>query len=273
MVKYSVLMSVYVKDNPAYLKTAIDSMLTQSIKPSEIVLVEDGPLTEALYQIIENFKKQCPSIMKIISLRENVGLGVALREGLNQCSYEFVARMDSDDVACARRIEEQAAYFDKYQSLDIVGGDIDEFIDSPCDIVSQRKVPCTDEEIKDYMKVRCPFNHMTVMFKKAAVLKAGNYQHWHYNEDYYLWIRMMESGCIMANTGTTLVKVRVGKEMYARRGGHSYFKSEKKLQDYMLQRGIISFPVYVKNVVLRFIIQKLLTPTIRGIIFKKFARS
>ena len=123
------------------------------------------------------------------------------------------------------------------------------------------------------MKIRCPFNHMSVMFKKRAVINSGNYQHWHYNEDYYLWIRMMEHGCVMANTGTVLVKVRVGKEMYSRRGGDQYFQSEKGLQDYMLRRNIISIPVYLKNVALRFVVQKLLTPSISGYIFKKFARS
>ncbi|WP_289088017.1 glycosyltransferase [uncultured Veillonella sp.] len=273
MIKYSVLMSVYKNDKGQYLEEAINSMVQQTVKPAEIILVEDGPLTTELYEVIDKFKNNYPEIFRAIPLEKNVGLGKALNIGLEHCRYDLVARMDSDDISVENRIETQLAYFEKNQSLDIVGGDIEEFITSPNYTVSQRRVPCSDKEIKEYMRIRCPFNHMSVMFKKRAVINSGNYQHWHYNEDYYLWIRMMEHGCVMANTGTVLVKVRVGKEMYSRRGGDQYFQSEKGLQDYMLRRNIISIPIYLKNVALRFVVQKLLTPSIRGYIFKKFARS
>lgn len=273
MREYSVLMSVYKNDNPQHVRDAICSMIHQTVGPSEIVLVKDGPIRKELDSVLNKLKEEYPNLLKVISLEKNMGLGLALRRGMDECQYDLVARMDSDDIAYPTRIEQQIAYFEKDESIDILGGDIEEFIDLPSNIVSVRKVPCTDIAIKKYIKYRCPFNHVTVMFKKEAVLKVGGYQHWPFNEDYYLWIRMMEHGCIMANTGTPLVKVRVGKEMYSRRGGNQYFFSEKKIQDYMLEKGIITFPVYLKNVAIRFVVQKILTPSVRGYIFKKFARS
>lgn len=93
-----------------------------------------------------------------------------------------------------------------------------------------------------------------------------------WNEDYYLWIRMAENGCNMANTGTTLVNVRVGEEMYKRRGGSKYFKSECFLQKYMLKRRMISFDTYLINVTIRFIMQILLPNSVRGWVFRTFAR-
>ena len=147
-----------------------------------------------------------------------------------------------------------------------------EFIDCEDNIVGTRYVPLPDKDIKRYLKARCPLNHVTVMMKKTAVLGVGNYQDWHYNEDYYLWIRMTLKGCSFANLPDTLVNVRVGKEMYQRRGGWKYFKSEARLQGYMLKHGIISLPRYVYNTAIRFGVQVAIPNKLRGFVFQKFAR-
>lgn len=139
--------------------------------------------------------------------------------------------------------------------------------------MSCRRVPKLDKEIKEYLKIRCPLNHVTVMFKKSSVKKSGGYLDLFWNEDYYLWIRMAEKGCIMENTGTILVNVRIGKDMYQRRGGKKYFKSEKYLQDYMLSKKIIDKKTYILNVFKRFIVQIILPNSIRGWVFKNFTRS
>ena len=165
--------------------------------------------------------------------------------------------MDSDDICVPTRFEEQL-YIMEQEKADIVGGDIQEFIGNPKNAVSLRKVPKGNGEIRSFMKKRCPFNQMSVVFKKEAVEKAGGYLDWYCNEDYYLWLRMALNNCIFANTGTILVHVRVGEEMYGRRGGIKYYKSEAKLQKFMLKNRIINYPTYINR--------------IRGWIFKVFAR-
>lgn len=204
--------------------------------------------------------------------KTNKGLGNALNVAIKHCTNELIARMDSDDIAISNRFEQQLSFFYRNPQIDILGGNIVEFIDNTDNIVGSRIVPCKNNEIAKYLKKRCPFNHMTVMLKKAAVLKAGNYQDWYWNEDYFLWIRMYMNDAYFANTGTNLVNVRVGKELYQRRGGVKYFKSEIKLQDFMRKNSIIGIYTYFMNCLKRFIVQVLLPNKMREWVFKTFAR-
>ncbi len=206
-----------------------------------------------------------------IYLKVNCGHGKARRTGLDACIHELVALMDADDICVSTRFEQQLNIYCKH-NLDIVGGNISEFIGTIDNVVAYRNVPTADADIKRYMKKRCPFNQMTVMFKKSAVQRAGGYMDWYCNEDYYLWLRMAQNGCVMCNTGTVLVNARVGKEMYRRRGGWKYFQSEARLQRYMLQKKIIGPGTYLVNVAKRFVVQVLLPTRLRGWVFKKFAR-
>ncbi len=273
MEKYSVLMSLYIKEKPEYLKLAVQSMLDQTAAPDEIVIVKDGPLTGELQAVLDEFEKKYSTLFCIIGYEENRGLGYALNYGLAHVRNELVARMDTDDIAEPDRCRQQLMCFLAEPSPDIVGGDIAEFIHSPAEPVGVRAVPAGDAEIKEYIKKRCPFNHMTVMYKKHAVEAAGGYLDWFWNEDYYLWLRMLLAGCRFANTGTILVRARVGEEMYRRRGGRKYWKSESALQKYMLQNRIINRRTYVLNCGKRWIVQCLLPNKIRGWVFQKFARS
>lgn len=268
--KFSVLMSVYKNDKKEFLKTALDSVINQTIKPNEIVLVEDGPIDEDMENLIKDYEEKY-DLLKVIRQKENTGLGNALRIGLQECTYDIIARMDADDISVNDRFEKQLKEFENDKELSIIGGFIEEFTDENT-VVGLRDVPLENQEIKEYIKSRCPLNHMTVMFKKEDVLKAGNYIEWHYNEDYYLWIRMYLADCKFKNLSDILVKVRVGNEMYMRRGGYEYFKSEAKIQKFMLENKIIKFPKYVYNILLRFILQVLMPNKLRAFIFKKFAR-
>lgn len=269
MEKYSVLMSLYIKEKPEYLRLAVDSMLNQTVKPDEIVIVEDGPLTDALYAVLDEYGDKITRIRN----EKNLGLGLALNVGLKACRNELVARMDTDDISKPERCEKQLQYFVEHPGTDIVGGDIAEFIGDESNIVGKRVVPQSNEEIREYMKKRCAFNHMSVMYKKASVQVAGGYQDWFWNEDYYLWIRMWLKGAVFANTGTVLVDVRVGEEMYQRRGGWKYFKSEAQLQRFMLENNVIALPRYLLNVAQRLVLQVLMPNKARGWIFQKFART
>ncbi len=268
---FSVAISVYKNDNPIYFDRALESITDQqTIKPNEIVLVVDGPIPEETNQVIEKYSENYN--LKVIRLENNGGLGNALRIATENCSNELIARMDSDDVAVRDRFEQQLQFMNNNPDVDILGGNISEFIDDEANIVSYRVLPTTDAQLKKYLKKRCPFNHMTVMFKKTSIMNAGGYLDMHYNEDYYLWIRAFLKHSVFSNVGTSLVNVRIGKDMFSRRGGFKYFKSEKKLQKIMLKNRIISPITYFFNVSKRFFVQCVLPNSLRGLIYKRFAR-
>lgn len=268
--KFSVAMCVYGGDNPEWFETAVNSILDQTVTPTEVVLVVDGPVPTELNNVIEKYSNN--NLFRIIRFSENQGHGNARRAGLSECTNELVALMDADDISSHDRFEKQLSLFEKDKSLDIVGGNITEFIDDEKNIVARRLVPSADMEIKEYMKKRCPMNQMTVMLKKSSVETVGGYVDWYCNEDYYLWLRMAKTNMKFANIPDTLVNVRVGKDMYNRRGGLKYFRSEAKLQKYMLDNRVIDFWTYFMNVNKRLIVQVLLPNRIRGWVFKKFAR-
>ena len=273
-IKFSVAISVYFKDDPVFFDEALKSITKdQTVCPDEIVLVSDGPLTDELDLVISKYEQEYPDIFKTIRLPQNGGLGNALKIAVENATYAYVARMDSDDFSLPNRFEQQLKYIKDNPNVDIVGGDITEFVDSPDNIMGKRTVPSDHLEITEYMKRRCPLNHVTVMFKKLAVQRSGGYLDWFWNEDYYLWIRMMEHGCVFGNTGTVLVNVRSGRDMYSRRGGKKYFISEKNLQKYMLDKKIINRGTYFMNVLKRWIVQIAMPNSVRGWVFRNFARS
>lgn len=274
MEKFSVLMSVYYKENPIYLKEAIESIYDKQIlKPTEIVLVEDGKLTEELYQEIKRQKKKLKDILKIVRLEKNSGLGKALNIGVLNCTNELIARMDSDDISCSERFLKQVECFKDNKNIDIVGSNISEFINNINNIVGVRTVYEKDIDIKKDMKKRCSLNHVTVMFKKSKILEVGNYLEWFYNEDYYLWLRLLKNNAVFENISESLVFVRVGMEMYERRGGVKYFKSEVNIQKYMLENKMITQIEYFRNIFIRFVIQILLPNRLRKFIYLKLLRS
>lgn len=272
MKPYSVLMSLYKKEHPEYFRLALDSMINQTIQPDEIVLVEDGPLTPELYAVVDEYTTSYPDLFRIVINEKNLGLGLALNEGLKACRNELVARMDTDDISKPDRCEKQLKFMNENHDVSIVGGQIEEFIGEETNIVGKREVPTTDKELKTYIKKRCPFNHMTVMFRKSDIMEVGNYQDWFWNEDYYLWIRLALAKKRFANLSETLVHVRTGADMYQRRGGMKYFVSERDIQKLMYEQGLIRYPRYLINVSERLVLQVLMPNWLRGIVFRTFAR-
>lgn len=268
--KFSVSMCVYGKDDPQFFRAAVDSILNQTVTPSEVVLVVDGPVPEELNAVIRGYEAM--PIFRVVRFAENQGHGNARRAGLAACSNELVALMDADDLSAPDRFQKQLAKFAGDPSLDIVGGMITEFVGEPDNVVARRDVPLEDQYIKQYMKKRCPMNQVTVMFKKTSVDRVGGFIDWYCDEDYYLWLRMTLAEMQFGNVPDVLVNVRVGEEMYQRRGGKKYFLSEAKLQKYMLDHKIIGFFTYMMNVNKRLIVQVLLPNKLRGWVFQKFAR-
>lgn len=205
MEKYSVLMSLYKKEHPEYLKLAIDSMLNQTVKPDEIILVEDEPLTDELYAVVDEYKDK----LTIVINKKNLGLGLALNEGLKVCRNELIARMDTDDISKPDRCEKQLKRFEEKPELAIVGSHIDEFVGDPSHVISQRRVPLTSEAIYNFAKKRSAFNHPVVMYKKSAVLEEGGYADLKRNQDVDLFGRMLFKGHVLY--GSLLMMCKSGK--------------------------------------------------------------
>lgn len=269
--KFTVCISLYKNDSPEFFSQAFDSIINQTLPPSEVILVIDGPIEKDLQDRVDFYIKEY-SFLKILPLKHNVGLGMALNIAVRAASYELIARMDSDDIAIKDRFEKQIQYFVSNPKTSIVGGGINEFIESPENIIAQRICPSHDSEIKHFMKYRCGFNHMTVMFRKKDILEVGNYRDWFWNEDYYLWIRLWKQGFIFGNISDPLVDVRVGKDLYNRRGGIRYFKSEAAIQRFMFKNNLIPWYIYVLNIGIRFVIQILLPNNLRGFFYKNIIR-
>lgn len=269
--KFSVSICVYGGDNPDYFDLAMESIFDQTRVPDEVVLFVDGPIGEKTSKVINKYKSEY-DFFNVIKSESNVGHGNARRACMEGCSYELIALMDADDICANDRFERQIKAFAEDGSLSIVGGQIEEFINSKDNTVGKRSVPLIDSEIKGYMKKRCPMNQVTVMFKKTDINDVGGYIDWYCEEDYYLWIRMALANLKFRNLSENLVYVRVGKEMYQRRGGWKYFASEARLQGYMKKHSIIGIGRYLINVGERFVLQVLMPNRLRGWIFKKLAR-
>lgn len=267
---YSVLLSIYYKEKPQYLKEALNSVFKQTVQSQEIVLVKDGPLTDELDEIINNYVSQYPNL-KVISLPQNQGLGKALNEGLKYCTYDIIARMDTDDIAKPSRFEKQIKIFDEYPEIDVVGSWIDEFEDDIKNVISTRKLPETHEEILKYAQKRNPINHPVVMFRKQAVLDAGGYQHFPLFEDYYLWVRMLLNGAKFYNIQESLLYFRFSSDMFKRRGGLNYACTEARFQWHIYQLGFINLPKTVLNICIRFG-TRIIPNSFRSWIYKNFLR-
>lgn len=268
--KFSVLISVYAKDNAHYFSEALQSLCDSSIVPDEVILICDGPLTTALESIIYSYQLKLP--LKIIKLKSNQGLGLALRQGLRYCQYEWVARFDADDICCRDRFEKQLKLLEQCPGIDVLGGQIIEFTDIiEEDNVVKKTVPFEHEQITAYAKLRNPINHMTVMFKKSSVLEVGNYQNAPLYEDYDLWIRMLLKGYTFANLEDVLVLARAGKNMYERRGNLSYARQEIKMQYKFYKIGFLSSFELVRNLLIRIPV-RLIPNGLRSLIYTNLLR-
>lgn len=269
--KYSILMSVYYKENPEWLKISIDSMLNQTIKANEFIIVEDGKLTEKLDEVIEYYKEKYSNLFKIIKLEKNMGLGPALEIGVNACTNEWIARMDSDDYSVPDRCEKQINKILEDKELDIVGSSIAEFENSIENIISYRNLPETNEEIYKYAKRRNPFGHPSVMLKKSKVLEAGNYRSYYLCEDYDMWVRMLECNAKCYNFQEILVYMRISKDFYARRGGLKYLKSILKFKKELRNKKFYSYKDYIISSGSHVIVC-ILPNSIRDFVYRKLLR-
>lgn len=268
---YSVLMSVYYKEKPEYLKQAMESMIHQTIPMNDFVLVCDGPLNAELDAVIAEKEQELGNVLNVVRLKKNGGLGNALNVGIRHCKNELVARMDSDDISYPGRCAKQIQIFNQKAEISICSGTVEEFSTIPQKVDAKRILPETNEQILKFAKKRNPFNHPCVMYKKSAVQAVGSYQDFYLLEDYYLWIRMLTAGYQGYNVQTPLLQMRAGNQMYKRRAGWKYCKSQVRLLYYMYDKNIINIFEYVSFSIGR-MLMAVIPNKIRTFIFKKYLR-
>jgi len=267
---FTVLLSVYAKESPDFLLLALDSIWkNQSLRPTQIVLVKDGPLTNDLNDVIDIYKKKSP--LKVISLEKNVGLGKALNIGLEKCDHDLVARMDTDDISLPDRFKIQIAEFKKDNKLSVVGGQVSEFKNNPLDIRSEKKVPLDSHLILEFAKKRNPLNHPSVMFRKNDIISVGSYQHCPYFEDYFLWCRLLKKGFKIKNVNNILLYFRIGNDMIGRRIGWSYVRKEINFFKNILELKFINRIQFLMLILIR-IPFRLLPKKVLGFLYLKLLR-
>ena len=269
---FSVLIPVYKKEDPVFFDIALASIEEQTYLPKEIVIVEDGPLTEALYNTIDKHSRRFPDLYNIVKLPVNKGMGEAMNIGLQNCKYEWVARMDSDDIAKKDRFEKQIGYLQQHPDLDALGSFIEEFNTTPGDIGKIRTLPLSHEEIEKFAKKRNPINHMSVIYRRNKAIEAGGYWDYRIFEDYNLWYQMLRRGCKFSNLPEVLLDVRTGNNMIARRSGLRYFKGEYKFFKQMKQDRFISMLHFMEAITIRFI-SRMLPKVVLEKIYNAFLRN
>jgi glycosyltransferase involved in cell wall biosynthesis len=266
---FSVLMPVYDGERPEFLRQSLESLVMQTAHPTEVMIVRDGPLNRELDSVLASYANVLP--MNAVKLEKHGGLGRALRVGLDSCSNEIIARMDSDDICLPHRFESQLEFFERHLHAAAVGAAIGEFVDDPHRIVSVRRLPCGGKGLRNFAKFRNPLNHMTVMFRRSAVVAAGGYRNFPGLEDYDLWVRMLARGMEIRNMPEILVLVRSGNGMAKRRGGVAYARNEIRLYRHFLKIGFVSAPECSLSILTRVIV-RIIPAALRPIIYRKFLR-
>ncbi|MGI8993748.1 MAG: glycosyltransferase [Nocardioidaceae bacterium] len=248
--EFSLLMSVWGGDDPEFLEAAFRSVVhDQTRPPDDVVVVQDGPVPAALEATITGLIHESPVPTTLLALDANVGLGLALDQGMAACAHDIVARMDADDIALPHRFETQVPLVEG--GVDLVGSALLEFGSGPEDIVGRRVPPIEPDEIVRYSRFHQPFNHPTVVYRRSAVQAAGGYRHLAMMEDYLLFAKMIGQGATVANVAEPLVLYRIGAGAYARRGGVDVLKSEVALQRRLYEMGFTSRPQLVRNIMVR----------------------
>jgi len=252
---FSVLLSVYESENPDYLDQALFSIWDeQTLKPSQIVLVQDGVLPKGLLSIVNKWTTSLPDIFTVVPLTHNIGLGAALNEGLNYCQYDLIARMDSDDIALPERFEKQVMFMEKHPEIAASSAQLEEWDASLMRCLGKRQLPLDSNSLANFAKRRSPLSHPLAIIRKDILLSLGGYPPLRKAQDYALWSLMIASGYKLANIPETLLKMRTGNELFTRRGW-SYFKEELKLLEYQKEIGFLSRKDYFTNALLKAVLR------------------
>lgn len=248
--EFSLLLPVYAGDRAEYLRRAFRSSVDdQSVRPAEVVLVQDGPVSEELAATLADLVQASPVKTSLVVLEKNMGLARALERGMAACSFDIIARMDADDISLPLRFEKQLERM--RAGIDLVGTGMFEFADEVGTVIGKRMPPTGEQVIARYSRFHDPFNHPTVMYRRQAVEKAGGYIDVGLMEDYWLFARMIHSGAKVENLQEPLVMYRVGDGAYTRRGGMKQLKAELRLQREFRRLGFTTRVQALRNVLVR----------------------
>lgn len=266
---FSVLLSVYCKELPLYLKLALESIWDiQTLRPSQIIIVKDGPLTPELDNEIKFWENKLGSKLTIVTLIENVGLAAALNHGLNYCKFDLVARMDTDDIATEDRFKLQVDFMHLNTDISASSGYIEEWNKDFTMQLSSRPLPLKHIDIENFAKTRSPISHPACIFRKSDILAVGGYPNI-YPEDHLLWVKLIQSGRKLANIPNVILKMRTGDDFITRRGFH-FLKGELTSYSLMYQSGFLSFFQFLKVSILRSLVR--LSPDFVKILLYKWLR-
>jgi len=259
-------MAVYHKDDSNLLHLALESVYANSLKPAKVVLVQDGPVGEELLNVIGEYKLR--QDFCLVELPVNKGLANALNTGLRHITTPFVFRADADDYNLPDRFEKQILALES--GYDLVGGAIKE-VDISGKSIAIRSVPTSQDDIRRFISKRNPFNHMTVAYRRSAVTDLGGYPDIFLKEDYALWASMLANGAKMINLNEVLVNATAGSEMYKRRGGVKYVRSEIDMQTFLIKSGLQSALGAILIGISRSLVF-LMPAFLRGIVYERFLR-
>ncbi len=265
---FSLLLPVYARDRPDFLRLAFESSVHhQSLRPEEVVIVQDGPVPDELAAELASLEQGSPVPVRLVRLPQNLGLTAALNAGLAVCACAVIARMDADDVSAPDRFEKQWSLIEA--GYELVGSGMAEFEEDP-ELVSALRVPPVGEErIRGHARTHNPFNHPTMMFQRSAVERVGGYQPFGKMEDYWLGVRLIHDGARVENLAEPLVKYRVGAGAFARRGGWSEARTEWRLQRELRRMGFITASQYVRNLIVKGV-YRLLPAQVKKFVFRRF---
>lgn len=272
MIKFSVLMSIYHKESPNHFDECMLSLWDKQIlKPNEIVLVADGQLTVDLDKVIVKWQSRLGHLLRVIRLPNNVGTGLAKNEGLKHCSFEIVCIADTDDVYPQDRFVKQMTFLAINPDVDIIGGQMQEFVLTQKQVVATRQVPIYHDELVAFACTKSPFNNITIAYRKSAVLAVGGYEHHLFMEDYNLFLRLISAGCRLHNLPDVLAYARIDNGMHSRRKGMQYLKSERQLFELKVKLGI-QRTIPALGILLMRCVVRLLPATIIQKIYRRFLR-
>lgn len=271
--EFTILLTVYKKDNPGYLSEALDSILNQTLLPNEVVIVEDGPITDSLQKVIDAFLAKFANPIHILALPKNIGTGLAINEGLKKCTFELVAKMDSDDINYPDRFEKQINIYKSHPEISFLSAFVSEFEnDDIRNIISLRKLPERHEAITFYAKKRCPLNQPVAMYRKSAIEDCGYYRKFTFGEDYDLWVRALLKGYKFYNIQEPLLYFRTSDETIRKRGSFWYLKIDLSHHYDFYKEGFLTFPQFLYNSSIRIVV-RLFPLRVRKLFYSKFLRT
>lgn len=268
-VNVSVLMSTYYGEDPSEVDDCLASTYNQTVTPDEVVIVKDGPLPSALDEVINRWERKYPDQTNIIALEENRGIGAALSIGLEECTHDLIARVDSDDISVEDRFEKQHDFLTDNPEIAVVGGYMKEVFSDGSFI---REVPTSPDMVQEYAKKRTPINHPTSMYRKGAVMDVGGYPDLRSMQDYVLWVRLLMAGYQLANLPEVLVVSETGPDLHERRGGLEYARIDYRIQREFISQGFITPTQFVRNLAVRLPV-RMMPNAVRSLLYKHVLRS